>query len=61
MIDLIKYTDCSNNYMLMRFRGVSHFNNVIDLVRLEIVSICLNKLELCIKMVLIIKYLYLFN
>ena len=43
----INNTDCAKNYMLSRFRVVSHCNNVIDLVRLEAISIFLNKPELC--------------
>ena len=44
---LINLTDCENNYMLLRFRVVSHCNNLSNLVRLKAISIILNKLKLC--------------
>ena len=44
---LINNTDCANNYLLSRFEVMSHCNNVVDLVRLEAISIFLKKPELC--------------
>ena len=42
---LINNTDCANNYMPPSIRVFIHCNNVIDLVRLEAISIFLNKPE----------------
>ena len=45
---LMDNIDCANSYKLLKFRAINQSSNLIDLVRLEEISIFLNKQELCI-------------
>ena len=44
---LINNTNCAKNYDLSRFKILNSCTNSIDLVRMEEISIFLNKPELC--------------
>ena len=44
---LINNTSCANSYNSSRFKITNNCTNPIDLVRLEAISISLNKPELC--------------
>ena len=44
---LINNTNCGNNYNSSRFKIINSCTNSIDLVRMEAISIFLNKPELC--------------
>ena len=44
---LINNTNCANNYDSSRFKIINNCTNSIDLVRMEAISIFLNKPELC--------------
>ena len=46
---LINNVDCASNYDLLRFKAINNCTNFIDLVRLEAISIFLNKPKLCKK------------
>ena len=44
---LINNGNCANNYNLMRFKFINSCTKSIDLVRLEAISIYLDKPDLC--------------
>ena len=44
---LVKNTNCANNYDSSRFKILNNCTDSIDLVRMEAISIFLNKPELC--------------
>ena len=44
---LINSNDCGRKYKISRFEIINHCNSVFDLVKLEAISIFLNKPKLC--------------